>query len=49
MLTLTCGYIFFIRARRPDALAEDLGGTSGVFIFSDRGGNRIEWVVLGFS
>ena len=43
------GTYFFIRARRPDALAEDLGGTSGVFIFSDRGGNRIEWVVLGFS
>ena len=27
--------------------AEDLGSTSGIFIFTDRGGNRIERAVLG--
>ena len=42
-------WVHIIRARKPDALAKDLGGTSGVFIFSDRGGNRIERAVLGFS
>ncbi|MBW1717775.1 MAG: hypothetical protein JRJ77_18535, partial [Deltaproteobacteria bacterium] len=32
----------------PDAFgAEDLGSTSGVFIFTDRGGKRIERAVLG--
>ena len=27
--------------------AEDLGSTSGVFVFTDRGGDRIERAVLG--
>jgi hypothetical protein len=27
--------------------AEDLGSTSGIFVFTDRGGNRIERAVMG--
>jgi len=41
-------WIHVMRDAIPDAFgAEELGSTSGVFIFTDRGGDRIERVVLG--
>ncbi len=41
-------WIHVMRISNPDAFgAEDLGSTSGVFIFTDRGGKRIERAVLG--
>jgi hypothetical protein len=41
-------WIHVMRVAVPDAFgAEDLGSTSGVFIFTDRGGDRIERAVLG--
>ncbi len=41
-------WIHVMRLSNPDPFgAEDLGSTSGVFIFTDRGGNRIERAVLG--
>jgi hypothetical protein len=42
-------WIHVLRAGDPDSLADDLGSESGVFIFTDRGGDRIERAVLGFS
>jgi hypothetical protein len=42
-------WIHVMRAGDPDPLADDLGSESGVFIFTDRGGDRIERAVLGFS
>ncbi len=41
-------WIHVMRIAIPDAFgAEDLGSTSGVFVFTDRGGDRIERAVLG--
>lgn len=41
-------WIHVMRETIPDPFgAEDLGSTSGVFIFTDRGGGRIERAVLG--
>jgi hypothetical protein len=41
-------WIHVVREAIPDPFgAEDLGSTSGVFIFTDRGGDRIERAVLG--
>lgn len=42
-------WIHVIRRGDPDALALDLGGTMGYFIFTDRGGGRIERALLGVS
>lgn len=42
-------WIHVIRRGDPDAFALDLGGTMGYFIFTDRGGDRIERAVLGVS
>jgi len=41
-------WIHVMRVAIPDSFgAEELGSTSGVFIFTDRGGDRIERAVLG--
>lgn len=40
-------WIHIIREGNPDPLAIDLGGDFGYFIFSDKGEDRIERVVLG--
>ena len=40
-------WIHVIRARNPDPIARDLGGESGVFVFTNRGGDRIERAILG--
>ena len=41
-------WIHVMRTAIPDAFgAEELGSTSGVFVFTDRGGDRIERAVLG--
>ncbi len=41
-------WIHVMRIANPDPFgAEELGSTSGVFIFTDRGGDRIERAVLG--
>ncbi len=41
-------WIHVMRETIPDAFgAEDLGSTSGVFVFTDRGGDRIERAILG--
>ena len=41
-------WIHVVRAEIPDPFgAEDLGRSSGVFVFTDRGGDRIERAVLG--
>ncbi len=41
-------WIHVMRTARPDPFgAEDLGSTSGVFVFTDRGGDRIERAILG--
>jgi hypothetical protein len=41
-------WIHVMREAIPDSFgAEDLGSTSGVFIFTDRGGDRIERAILG--
>jgi len=41
-------WIHVMREAVPDPFgAEDLGSTSGVFVFTDRGGGRIERAVLG--
>ena len=42
-------WIHVMREGNPDPLALDLGGRYGYFIFTDRGGDRIERVVLGGS
>jgi len=42
-------WIHVMRLGNPDPLALDLGGDSGYFIFTDRGGDRIERAVLGLS
>ncbi len=39
-------WIHVIRDGDPDALSLDMGGTAGYFIFTDRGGDRIERAVL---
>ena len=41
-------WIHVMRTAIPDSFgAEDLGSTSGLFIFTDRGGDRIERAVIG--
>ncbi len=40
-------WIHVIRDRNPDPIARNLGGESGVFVFTDRGGDRIERAILG--
>ena len=40
-------WIHVMRLGNPDPLALDLGGDSGYFIFTDRGGDRIERAFLG--
>jgi len=40
-------WIHVMREGNPDPIGIDLGGSSGVFIFTDRGGDRIERAVLG--
>jgi len=41
-------WIHVMRIAIPDPFgAEDLGSTSGIFVFTDRGGDRIERAVLG--
>jgi len=41
-------WIHVMRVAIPDSFgAEELGSTSGVFIFTDRGGDRIERAILG--
>ena len=41
-------WIHVMRVAIPDPFgAEDLGSTSGIFVFTDRGGDRIERAVLG--
>jgi len=40
-------WIHVMREGNPDPIAIDLGSSSGVFIFTDRGGERIERAVLG--
>ena len=41
-------WIHVMREAIPDSFgAEDLGSTSGVFIFTDHGGERIERAILG--
>jgi Xaa-Pro aminopeptidase len=40
-------WIHVIRWGDPDPLELDLGGEFGTFVFTDRGGNRIERAVLG--
>jgi len=42
-------WIHVIRRGDPDAFALDLGGTMGYFVFTDRGGDRIERALLGVS
>ena len=40
-------WIHVIRDRNPDPIARNLGGESGVFVFTDRGEDRIERAILG--
>ena len=41
-------WIHVMRTARPDPFgAEDLGSTSGVIVFTDRGGDRIERAIIG--
>ncbi|MGD9347225.1 MAG: M24 family metallopeptidase [Candidatus Aminicenantes bacterium] len=40
-------WIHVIRRGDPDPLELDLGGNAGYFVFTDRGGDRIERAVLG--
>jgi len=41
-------WIHVMREANPDPFgAEDLGSTSGVFVFTDRGGDRIERAIIG--
>jgi len=40
-------WIYVMREVLPDGFGADLGSASGVFIFTDRGGDRIERAVLG--
>ncbi len=40
-------WIHVMREGKPDPIAGDLGSRAGVFIFADRGGDRIERAVLG--
>ncbi len=42
-------WIHVVRDRNPDPIARDLGGESGVFVFTDRGGDRIERAILGMT
>jgi len=42
-------WIQVMRGGNPDPLAVDLGSESGCFIFTDRGGERIERAILGMS
>lgn len=42
-------WIHVIRRGDPDPLELDLGGTMGYFVFTDRGGDRIERALLGVS
>ncbi|UCE41335.1 MAG: M24 family metallopeptidase [Candidatus Aminicenantes bacterium] len=41
-------WIHVMRQGDPDPLADDLGTSLGVLVFTDRGGDRIERAVLGF-
>ena len=40
-------WIHVMRAAIPDPFGEDLGSTSGTFVFTDRGGDRIERAIIG--
>ena len=41
-------WIHVMREAIPDSFgADELGSTSGVFVFTDRGGDRIERAILG--
>ncbi len=40
-------WIHVLRKSNPDPLADVFGSTSGIYIFTDRGGDRIERAVLG--
>ena len=40
-------WIHVLRESNPDPLSDVFGSTSGVYIFTDRGGDRIERAVLG--
>ena len=42
-------WIHVVRDRNPDPIARNLGGESGVFVFTDRGGDRIERAILGMT
>jgi hypothetical protein len=42
-------WIHVIRRADPDPLELDLGGTMGYFVFTDRGGDRIERALHGVS
>lgn len=42
-------WIHVIRDRNPDPIARNLGGESGVFVFTDRGDDRIERAILGMT
>ena len=42
-------WIHVVRDRNPDPIARDLGGESGVFVFTDRDGDRIERAILGMT
>lgn len=42
-------WIHVLREGNPDPLSSNLGSESGVFIFTDRGGDRIERAVFGHS
>jgi hypothetical protein len=42
-------WIHVLREGNPDPLSSNLGSDSGVFIFTDRGGDRIERAVFGHS
>jgi len=41
-------WIHVMREGNPDPVGIDLGSSSGAFIFTDRGGDRIERAVLGY-
>ncbi len=40
-------WIHVVRDGVPDPLALDLGATAGYFVFTDRGGERIERAIFG--
>jgi len=40
-------WIHVVRERNPDPVAANLGGEAAVFVFTDRGGERVERAILG--